>query len=102
MAVNQKPVFATGYVSHGRKLFRPGERIDDKLPEHALKGALEGGVASDVNTRAEQAKKAEGERRAGVKSQIESRSEKREHNARRDGSVKQLVKLPDGTYAEAS
>lgn len=98
MPANQKSVFATEHTMHGGKLFKPGERMDNRgLPEHALKGALEGGVATDVASQAQAARSAEGERRDRVEREIASRSEKRDHQQRAD--VPQLVRLPDGSFA---
>jgi hypothetical protein len=77
MAANQKAVFATGWTTHGGKTFMPGQRIDEHMPAHAVQGALEGGVATDVPARAEQAKKDEMGRREQVAQMQASRSQKR-------------------------
>lgn len=101
MAANQKPVYATEHVAHGGRLFRPGERMDDQTPEHSLKGALEGGVATDVKSRADEAKASEIARRQDVEHRIANRSEKRDHAERQRASegIPRVIQLPDGTYA---
>ena len=99
MAVNEKPVYAATHTSYGGRSFRPGERMDVKLADapHALRSALESGVATDVASKAESAKREEAGRVQRVAEEIATRSEQRNQNR-----VKQLVRLPDGTYAEAS
>lgn len=84
MAVNEKPVFATGFVSHGRTLFRPGEQLNGRVAPEVVRHAMEGGVASDSSTAATAARQAETERVADVNRQIETRSEKRDFNPRED------------------
>lgn len=82
MAVNEKVVRATGWVTHGKHIFRPGEVMTGRAPEHAIQGALEQGVATDVSARAEEAAGAEKARRADVERQIGERSQKRDHQSR--------------------
>ena len=101
MPANQKPIYASDYTTHGGRLFAPGQRMDNVgLPDHALKGAIDGGVATDSSTVAEKARNAEKERRAHVAEQIENRSEKRDRGEQRN--IPNLVRLPDGTYAQVS
>lgn len=100
MAVNEKAVYAVDHTTHGGRYFKPGDRMDERVPEYVLRSALEGGVASDSSAAAEKARKAEAERVARVNEEIATRSEKREHNERRAGNIPQLVRMPDGSLRE--
>lgn len=102
MATNQKPVYATRHTTHGGVVYEPGQRMDERAPEHAVRSALEGGLASDDSRAANQARAAEAERREQVRQDIASRSEKKESTERRAGNLPQLVRLPDGNYAEVT
>lgn len=103
MPANQKPIFASAHTCHAGRVFQPGERMDNVgLSEHAVRGALEGGVATDSSQVAQRARAAEMERREQVRDSISTRSEKKESTERRAGNLPQLVRLPDGNYAEVS
>lgn len=78
MAVNEKIVYAKEHTVHGGKLFAPGEQLTGRMPDHAIQGAVEGGLTTSSHAEAERAKRAEAERRADVARQIATRSEKRE------------------------
>ena len=99
MAVNEKPVFAQTHTTYDGRSFQPGERMDHRLEHapHAVKQALENGVATDSPTVAKAAKERELERRAQVAETIASRSEKRDVPQ----NIPNLVRLPDGNYARA-
>ena len=77
MAVNEKVVYATAWTCHGGKIYRPGEQLTGRMPEHAIRGAQEQGLTSGSHADAERAKSAESERRRGVEQQMLTRSEKR-------------------------
>lgn len=96
MAVNEKAVYATAHTTHAGKLYKPGERIDDRMPAHALQGAQEQGLTTGSHAEAERAAGAERERRQRVASEIENRSEKRAGNAKNEGQ--RVVQMPDGTF----
>jgi hypothetical protein len=84
MAVNEKVIRATRHVSHGRRIFRPGEQINGEkgMPDYAIRASQEQGYASDVAAHGDAARKAEGERRERVAAEQKSRSIPREHNKR--------------------
>lgn len=74
MAVNEKVVYATGYTSHNGKLFAPGEQLSGNMPDHALRGAIEGGLTTDSHAGAERARGAEQERQRQVAEQQRRRT----------------------------
>ena len=78
MAVNEKVVYAEQWTCHGGKIYRPGEPLTGRMPEHAIRGAQEQGLTTDSHASAERAKAAEQERRERVAEQIATRSEPRE------------------------
>jgi hypothetical protein len=84
MAVNEKVVYATQHTCHAGVLYRPGEQISGRMPEHALRGAVDQGLTTESHSEAERAKGAEQQRRRDVAQQITSRSEKRDSEKRVD------------------
>lgn len=102
MAVNEKPVYAQKHTTYNGKYFRPGERMDGKIDDHAVRAAQENGVATDVARDAEQARDRERGRLQMVAEQQANRSERREHNERRAGNIPQLVRMPDGSLREVT
>ena len=95
MAVNEKVVYATAHTTHAGKLYQPGEQLTGRMPEHAIKGAVEGGLTTGSHAEAERAASAERERLADVARQIESRSEKRQGDKQHGQRV---VQMPDGSF----
>ncbi len=100
MAVNEKPVFAEVHTTHGRHMFKPGDRMDGKVDSYVIQSALENGAATDSSTRAKAAADSERERAIRVAREIQSRAERPERSER-DRDVPRLVQLPDGTFARA-
>lgn len=78
MAVNEKAVYATTHVSHGRTIFRPGERMDERLPADVIKHAEEGGLTTRSHAEAERAKAGEQERQERVAQEQATRSSREE------------------------
>jgi hypothetical protein len=77
VAVNEKVVYASRWTSHGKQLFRPGEVISGRMPDYALRSAMERGLTTESHAEAERAKGAEQQRQRDVAQQIATRSEKR-------------------------
>jgi len=102
MAVNEKPIYAAKHTTFDGKYFNPGDRIDGRMADYAIRSALENGVATDVARTAEQAKDRERGRLEMVAQMQASRSERREHNERRAGNIPQLVRMPDGSLREVT
>lgn len=96
MAVNEKVVYSATHQTHGGKYFKPGDQLTGRMPEHAIRGAVEGGLTTDSHASAERARGAEQERVADVHRQIESRSEKRAGNKGHEGQ--RVVQMPDGSF----
>lgn len=94
MAVNEKAVYATAYTSHGGKLYKPGDRLDGNMPDHAVRGAESQGLTTGSGTEAERSARAEQARREDVARQIETRSEKRAGT----GQGQRVVQQPDGSF----
>jgi hypothetical protein len=84
MAVNEQVVYATQWTSHGNQIFRPGEQMTGRAPEHAVRGAIEQGLTTTSHAEAERAKGAEQQRQRDVAMQIDQRSEKRDSEKRVD------------------
>lgn len=74
MAVNEKVVYATKHTTHAGVVYRPGEQMTGRAPEHAIQGALEQGIASHSHAEAERAKGAEQERQRQVAADQQRRS----------------------------
>lgn len=78
MAVNQKStVYASDWVTHGGKLYRPGAELTGRMPDHAIQATQERGLATESSTEATDAKGRDAERQARVAKEISERSEKR-------------------------
>ncbi len=80
MAVNEKVEYATSWTCHGGRIFRPGEQLTGRMPEHAIRGAQEQGLTTGSHAEAERAKRGEMDRRQRVEEQQATRSERREPN----------------------
>lgn len=96
MAVNEKAVYATGHLTHDGVIYQPGERIDERMPEHAVRGSIEQGLTTGSHAEAERSAAAERERRADVERQILTRSEKRSGDQPHQG--RRVVQAPDGSF----
>lgn len=77
MAVNEKVHYATRHLTHGGKIFEPGERLSGRMDDGALKHAEASGYTTTSDAESERAKGAEEYRRTDVKRQQQNRSEKR-------------------------
>lgn len=77
MAANQTTVRATEYITHGGKLYAPGEVLTGRLDPEVVKAVLLHGHASEDDSKAETAAKAEAARKAKVDEEIATRSDKR-------------------------
>jgi hypothetical protein len=86
MAVNEKAVYATGWITSGdpRRPILPGERIDGRLSAETVQSLQERGVTTESHAEAERAKGAEQQRQRDVAHQIANRSEKRDSEKRID------------------
>lgn len=86
MAVNEKAVYATGWITSGdpRRPILPGDRIDGRLSPDTVRSLQERGVTTESHAEAERAKGAEQQRQQDVANQIATRSEKRDHEKRVD------------------
>lgn len=78
MAVNEKVEYAQAWTCHGGRVYRPGEQLTGRMPEHAISGAREQGLTTDSHAAAERAKAGEMDRRERVAEHILTRSESRE------------------------
>jgi hypothetical protein len=83
MATNEKVVYAVDWTTYGGRLYKPGEQLTGRMPDHAVRGAQEAGLTGD-HAAAERAKAREADRQADVNRQIAERSEKRDFNPRED------------------
>jgi hypothetical protein len=84
MAVNEKVVYATQHTCHAGVVYRPGEQMTGRAPEHAVRGAVEQGLTTESHAEAQRARGMEEQRRRDVAQQIASRSEKRDSEKRVD------------------
>lgn len=82
MAVNEKVAYANSYVTHGGKLYKPGEQLSGRMDDAIIKHAEEGGLVTRSESEAKQAQAAEAHRREQVAEQQRTRSEAREPEQR--------------------
>ena len=76
MAVNQKVIYATDWTTHAGVIYKPGDQMTDRAPEHAIRGAQEAGLASESSAAAERSARAEQERQQRVTAEQQERSDR--------------------------
>lgn len=86
MAVNEKALYATGWLTSGdpRRPIAPGDRIDGRLSDDTVRSLQDRGLTTESHAEAERAKGAEQQRQRDVAHQIATRSEKRDAEKRID------------------